>query len=316
MGKGTSEAVIRILKRYLGRDVKPEGPFPDNEIPTLALLSLFMRTLPSSLALMVLAGVFVLGACSGPQTFQAQSLSQPPSIDGELSEWGGTLTRAEDSPVTMSVAPTDSMLYMAVLIPDQDLIRAVAKNGLLVWVDPSDTQAHTYGVQYPLALRSAQRSAATSAGPEGAASLDDLFPSDLAIIRNDTVRHRMPAGLSSALRVQGTLSTGSLIYEIAIPVSHSTSEGATDAQEHGILEPMGPAVAIGIETPDPEEDADRFEQSPGIPSVTGQGGRRGRSPRGRRGRRGRQGGQQRQQPSPTPDTPRLDLWTRVVTAEQ
>lgn len=286
---------------------------PDSEISKLGLRNLTMRTLPYILALMVFAGVFVVGACSGPPTFQSQSLSEPPSIDGELSEWGGTLTRVEDSPVSMSVVPTDSMLYMAFLIPDQGAIRAVAKNGLLVWVDPSDRQAHTYGVQYPLALRAAQRSEATSAGPEGAASLDDLFPSDLAIIRNDTVRHRMPAGLSSDLRVQGTLSTGSLIYEAAVPVPHSTSDPSDGTQEHGLLEPLGPAVAVGIETPDPE-DADRFDRSPGIPSVTGRGGR-GRSPRGRRGRRGRRGGQQRQQPPPSPDAPRLDLWTRVVTVE-
>lgn len=275
-----------------------------------------MRTLPFRFLLSLLAGGLLLGACSGPQRVPSQSLSEPPSIDGELSEWGGTLTRVEGSQVSMSVVPTDSMLYVALLIPDQEVVRAVAENGLLVWVDPSDTQAHTYGVQYPLALRAAQRSAATSAGAEDEASLDDLFPSDLAIIRNDTVRHRMPAGLSSDLRVEGTLSTGSLIYEMAVPISGSASGKGADEQEHGLSGPLGPAVSIGIETPDPEEDADRFEQSPGIPSVTeGSGGRR--SPRGRRGRRGRQGDQQeRQQPPPTRDTPRLDLWTRVVTAEE
>lgn len=267
-----------------------------------------MRTLPSSLALAVFIVVLVVGACSGPPIFQSKSLSQAPAIDGALSEWGGTLTRVDDSRVSMSVVPTDSVFYMALLIPEQDLIRAVVKNGLIVWVDPSDSQAHTYGVQYPLGLRAVQRSKATSTKSEGGASLDDLFPSDLAIIRNDTIRHRMPAGLSSDLRVQATLNTGSLVYEIAIP--RSGSDGMGDAQKHGLLEPMGSAVAVGIETPDPEEDSDRFAQSPGIPSVTGRG-RRGRTRRGRRGRR-----QQRQRPSPSVDAPRLDLWARVVTAEQ
>jgi len=275
-----------------------------------------MRTLPLSVLLSLLAGGLLLGACSGPQAVPSESLSQPPSIDGELSEWGGTLTRVDGSPVSMSVVPTDSMLYMALLIPDQEIIRAVAKNGLLVWVDPSDTQSHTYGVQYPLALGAPQRSAAPSAGSEEGASLDDLFPSGLAIIRNDTVRHRMPAGLSSDLRVEGTLSTGSLIYEIAVPISRSALDETARAQEHGLLGSLGPAVSIGLETPDPEDDENRFDESSGIPSVTEGGGGR-RSPRGRRGRRGRRGDpQQRQQPPPTRDTPRLDLWTRVVTEGQ
>lgn len=272
-----------------------------------------MRTLPSSVALAVFTGVLFMGACSGPPTFQSQSLSQAPSIDGALSEWGGSLTRVEDSPVSMSVVPTDSVLYMALLIPERDMIRVVAENGLIVWVDPSDAQKHTYGVQYPLGLRAEQRSAATSPGPGGPASLDQLFPSDLAIIRNDTVRHRMPAGLSSDLRVQATLNTGALVYEIAVPVPRSASGGMADAQEHGLLESLGSAVTVGIETPDPEEDSDRFAQSPGIPSVTGRG-RRGRTRRGRRGRRGRRARRrQRQRSSRSEDAPRLELWTRVVT---
>lgn len=276
-----------------------------------------MRTFPLGLALAILSGAFLVGACSGPPALQSQSLSQAPSIDGELSEWGGALTRVEDSPVSTSVVPTDSMLYIALLVPERDLMRAVAENGLIVWVDPSDTQQHTYGLQYPLGLRAAQRSRASSPGSEGRASLDDLFPSDLIVIRNDTIQHRMPAGLSSDLRVQATLNTGALIYEAAIPVPHSASDETADAQEHGLLEPPGSAVAVGVETPDPEEDSDRFERSSGIPSVTGRGGRgrgrRGRSPRGRQ--RGGQRGSQSSPASQSPDLPTLDLWMRVVPAQ-
>jgi len=275
-----------------------------------------MRTFPLGLALAILSGAFLVGACSGPPALQSQSLSQAPSIDGELSEWGGALTRVEDSPVSTSVVPTDSVLYIALLVPERDVMRAVAEKGLIVWVDPSDTQQHTYGLQYPLGLRAAQRSQASSPGSEGGASLDDLFPSDLIVIRNDTIQHRMPAGLSSDLRVQATLNTGALIYEAAIPVPRSASDEMADAREHGLREPPGSAVAVGVDTPDPEEDADRFERSSGIPSVTGRRGRgrRGRSPRGRR-RGGRRGAQSSPAPQ-SPDLPTLDLWLRVVSARQ
>ncbi|WP_232798076.1 hypothetical protein [Salinibacter altiplanensis] len=266
------------------------------------------------LALMVLASVSV-GACSSPTTLQSHSLSQAPAVDGALSEWGGALTRVDGRSVSMSAAPTDSLLYLAVVIPDRALIRSVAENGLIVWVDPAGEERHTYGVRYPLGRRAQQAGADQRGGASGAdapregALLEDLFPSDLAVIRNDTVRYRMPAGLSSALKAQATLDTGSLIYEMAVPVSASRSATTSDRWEHGLHARPGGTVAVGLQVPDPDDTDLVTPSSQGIPSVTGRGGGR-RSPRGRR--RGRQR-QQRQQPSaPAPERPTLDLWTRIA----
>jgi hypothetical protein len=275
-----------------------------------------MRTSSVGLVLAMLLGVFLAGACSGPSTLQTQSLSRAPTIDGTLSDWGGTLTRIEDGSVSMNAVPTDSTLYLALLIRDQGLIRSVAEQGLVVWVDPSGKEQHTYGVRYPLGLR-AQRAerevdAPASDAPQRSLVLDDLFPSDLAIIRNDTIRHRMPAGFASGLKAQATLDTGSLIYEMAVPVAPSGSGPGAADWKHGLRTPLGTAVAIGLETPDPDDDSGLIGRPQGIPSVTGRRGR-GRSPRGRRrGRRGRQG--QQAPPSQSPESPSLDLWTKVVPA--
>jgi len=256
------------------------------------------------------AGLFLLSACSGPPTLQSHSLSQAPTVDGTISEWGGALTRVGKQSVSMSAAPTDSLLYLAIVIPDQSLIRSVAKNGLIVWVDPTNQQAHTYGVRYPLGLRAQRAQQATSRGGEGAPqkmALEDLFPSDLAIIRNDTVRHRMPAGFSSALKVKATLNTGALVYEMAVPVSSADGPASGDAQQHGLQTPLRRSLFVGLVTPDPDDDSALMPSSRGVPSVTG---RRG----GRRTARGRRRGRQRNQPaSPvrTPDEARLELWTQV-----
>lgn len=258
-------------------------------------------------------GLLLWTGCSSPSTLRTHSLSASPSIDGALSEWGGALTRVGDRSVSMSVAPTDSLLYVAFVISDQELIRSVAENGLVLWVDPSGSQQHTYGVRYPLGLR-AQRAERTTDDPAsnespGTSALDQLFPSDLAIIRTDTVRHRMPVGLSSALHVQATLDTGSLIYEIAIPVRASASQSSDDEWQHGLHSALSGTLNIGLETPDPEDDSELFDQSRGVPSVTG-GGRRGRSPQGR------QRTQRRSPASQSPDRPVLDLWTKVVLSEE
>jgi hypothetical protein len=263
------------------------------------------------LALMVLAGVS-MGACSSPPTLQSHSLSQAPAVDGALSEWGGALARVDDGSVSMSAAPTDSLLYLAIVIPDRDLIRSVAENGLVVWVDPASEERHTYGVRYPLGRRAQQAGADQRGGTDAsgeASPLEDLFPSDLAVIRNDTVRYRMPAGLSSALKARATLDTGSLVYEMAVPVSASRPATTGDRWEHGLHAQLDGTVAIGLQTPDPDDTDLVMPSSRGIPSVTGRGGRR-RSPRGRR--RGRQRRQNQQRSVPAPDRPTLDLWTRSV----
>ncbi|MFB6098722.1 MAG: hypothetical protein ABEK84_06365, partial [Salinibacter sp.] len=77
-----------------------------------------MRTCWFGLVFTVLAGSLFVGACSSPPTLRTHSLPRAPTVDGTLSEWGGSLTRIGDSPVSMSVAPTDSLLYVALLIPD------------------------------------------------------------------------------------------------------------------------------------------------------------------------------------------------------
>lgn len=262
--------------------------------------------------LMVLVGV--VGACSGPTTLQSHSLSQAPEVDGTLSEWGGALTRVGDRSVSMSVAPTDSLLYLAIVIPDRDLIRSVAEKGLIVWIDPAGEERHTYGVRYPLGRRAERAGPEQGTGtsgpgaPQEASGLENLFPSDLAVIRNDTVRYRMPAGLSSALKVQATLDTGSLIYEMAVPISPSRAAATGDRREHGLHSRLNRTVAVGLQTPDSDDSDLVRPSSQGMPSVTGQGSGQ-RTPRGQR--RGRQRQQNQQPAAPTPERPTLDLWTRI-----
>ncbi len=258
---------------------------------------------------------FLFVGCSSPPTLQSHSLSQSPTVDGALSEWGGALTRVGDRSVSMSAAPTDSLLYVAIVISDRDLIRSLAENGLIVWIDPAGKERHTYGVRYPIGrrgkrARSEQGGGESSAGvPQEASTLEELFPSDLAIIRNDTVRYRMPAGLSSALKVQATLDTGSLIYEMAVPISPSRAAATGDGWEHGLHSRLNRTVAIGLQTPDPDDSDLVTPSSRGIPSVTGRGSGR-RTPRGRR--RGRQRRQNQQSSAPAPQRPTLDLWAHIA----
>jgi len=275
-----------------------------------------MRVVSLGFLLTLLGGGLFLGACSSPATLQTHSLSQEPVVDGTLSEWDGTLRRVGDSPVSMSIATTDSLLYVAVLLPDREMIRSVSEHGLIVWVDPGGTQAHTYGVQYPLALR-AQRPPQKSASesPEAREGpLGQLFPSDLALIRNDTIRRRMPARLASGLQAHATMETGALIYELAIPVFDSEGQRGAEDSDLGLHAAPGPRLMVGLETPS-EDGSELVGQRQGIPSVTGGGrGRRGRTPRGRR--RGQRRPREKAKSKQKPSLPTLDVWAKVVVSQQ
>jgi len=259
-------------------------------------------------ALLALA---LAGGCSSPATIPSRSAPDAPSVDGALGDWGGTLSYVKNKPVSMSAHPTDSLLYVALTIQDRGLIRSIVANGLVVWIDPTGGQQRTYGVQYPLGLRSQRRGTDASdptTSEDAVSALQKVDLSELVILWGDSTRRRIPADFSSGLRARATLDPGSLIYELAIPVAGAPR--GTAGREHGLDVPLGRAVGIGLKTPDPEdEDSGISAPNTGIPSVTGRPGR-GRTRRGRGRRR---------QPQPQPQrekVPQLDLWTKVVTTQK
>lgn len=246
------------------------------------------------------------GACSGPATMSRQSLTGPPSIDGTLDDWEGGLTYVNDPPVSVGAFPTDSLLYVALSIQDREIIRSIAANGLIVWVDPTNEQQRAYGVHYPIGLRRqrmGQRVQEEDAPSSRTLSiLDQVSLSELEIVRGDSIRRRIPARFSSGLRAEADLSPGSLIYEAAIPVGEDDSLASDDSQRHGLTASLAETVSLGLETPEPDEEIDLPARREGMPSVTGRPNRRGRigGPRRRLAEL-----QRSEQPS-------LDLWIKIL----
>lgn len=230
-------------------------------------------------------------------------MTGPPAVDGSIEEWGERLTPVDGPSVSAAALPTDSLLYVALLVQDRALVRSLAVNGLVVWVDPAGGQRRAYGIQYPLGLRRQRAGQAQAAGPEqGAAGIDDISLAELEVVRGDSTRQRIPARFSSGLRGKAVLDPSSLIYEVAIPVGASPDAARAT---HGLRASLDGPIGLGLEIPEPEEDDDETTAAQGgnIGSVTGRRGRRRR----RRQRRRRQ--RQRQQSGPQFAT--LDLWMTV-----
>lgn len=219
------------------------------------------------------------------------------TVDGSLSEWGGRLARVKGETVSMAALPTDSLLYVAVLVRDRALVQTIAQRGLVVWVDPAGGTQRTYGVQYPLGLR---RQQAGRTAPDGA-TLDAVTLRELEVVRGDTLRRRIPAQYSSGLRGHAVLDPSSLICEFAIPVRPS--------DEHSLPTALGPTVGLGLETPEPDdEQADQALAAEPDLSATDPGGQ----PSTQRRRDARR--RQQSPPSPRPQQANLDLWVTMDTA--
>lgn len=248
----------------------------------------------------------MVGACGSTATLQSGSVTESPTIDGALDEWSGGLTYVTDEPVSMSVYPTDSLLYVAMSVQEQALVRSILENGLIVWVDPSENQQQSYGIRYPIGLRKQRAEQGRSEGEATApasGSQEDASLSELEIIEGDT-RRRIPAQFESGLRGNVTVNEGSFIYELAIPVG-PRGDASGDVAQHGLGASLGSSFDVGVQTPTPEEDTDLMAEEQGIPSVAGGTGRRGQRRRGRR------------QPQPPPSQqetglPTLDLWVTVT----
>lgn len=239
-----------------------------------------------------------LAACSSPTMLSSGGLSATPSVDASLAEWGPRLTPVKGDAVSMAALPTDSLLYVSVLVRDGALVQTIAKHGLIVWVDPTGRRQRTYGVQYPIGLRRQQagRPSTRRMSPLEAVSLNAL-----EILRGDTLRRRIPAQFSSGLRGTATLDTGSFICELAIPLDPSA--------KHGLPLALWARPHLGLETPVPDE-APSAPDPDSTPSVTERGGRQPERG-GRRQERRRAPDQKQPAPPKPPKQPALDLWVTL-----
>lgn len=217
-------------------------------------------------------------------------------MDGTLAEWGPRLTALNNAPASMAALPTDSLLYVAVLVRDQTLVRTIVERGLIIWVDPAGGTDRTYGVQYPMGLRRQQ--AGQSSPQSSPQDLDAVSLDELEVLRGDTLRTRVPARFSSGLRGAATLNSGALICEVALPV------GPNAPSSHQIAASLGQTVGLGLETPSPDASPEPEMPESDI------------APSGRNERRPPQPEQRdRQPPTPPPSDqqPTLNQWVTLRT---
>ena len=222
-------------------------------------------------------------------------------VDGDESDWAGTLQPFGDAPFSMQAVNDSQYLYLRLSASSPEVRRQITRFGLTVWFDPKGGTKKTFGVRYPVVeepfdqyqggsggfrggRRDRPQPPAENAGQSDTESdaqdrVDILGPgkSDARSLTRDHLE-----GVAVAMKV----AQGSLFYELQVPLA--TGPG----RPYAIGTSAGKTIGIGFETP----KVNRPSMSRGGGGFGGGGFGRGGYGGGRRapgGGGGRGGGAQR-----------------------
>jgi hypothetical protein len=279
----------------------------------------FIATAPLFVALAV-----GLAGCSGTKSIQSVPLGSPPEVDGSVSDWEGAVQPVEERDgLALGVTNDGEALYVSLIVRDQELVRQIARDGLVLWLDPEGGKRQQVGVQYPLGLAATMGPGArgrmeTMGGvdarsgarenPGGLrealrerflASLDEL----MLLREGEATGARIPTPAPTGLSASATMEFGEMIVEYRIPLG--------DGLGGSLAAAPGAQIGVGLVTPERER--------PGLGA--GRGGGLGDASQGGMGgaRRGGMGGQRGQGAAAAGRTlaqsEPLTLWRKVDLAQ-
>ncbi len=203
------------------------------------------------------------------------------AVDGNNSEWMGSMYYFEDDNISVGFINDDEFLYICMVAEANMLRSRIMMQGLTVWFDPGGKKKKTLGIQFPLGREIGQGSR-PDVNPQERPSreerpeLRDMDFGDLVLIGpGKDNRIKMKRKDLKGIQVTLNPSSGMLVYELKIPFVRS------DENPFALGADPGDTVGIGLEIPKPDRTSMR--------NVMG-GGRSGGTPRGGMGGGGMRGG--------------------------
>jgi hypothetical protein len=179
-------------------------------------------------------------------------------VDGDESDWKGSLQPFGDAPFAVQAVNDGQYLYVRLNASSPDVRREVMRFGLTVWFDPKGGSKKTFGVRYPVIEEPIDRYQGPGGGrwggqrerpqtpPEGIDQSDttsdthdrvDILGPGKKDARSLTRDHL--EGVAVALKTE----QGSLVYELQVPLA------AGEGRPYAIGTSPGKTIGIGFETP-------------------------------------------------------------------
>jgi hypothetical protein len=166
-------------------------------------------------------------------------------VDGVDEEWRDIMQPVKGQHFSVGFLNDADALYVCVVTKDETTIRQMARQGLVLWIDPAGGKKKAFGLRFPAGPTPGRRRApdregtATDAAeaPSGAQGpVDVLGPgkNDVREVENDK------SGISARLRVRGDL----LVFEMKVPLRKGS-----DVPFAPDLDP-GAALRLELQTPE------------------------------------------------------------------
>jgi hypothetical protein len=246
----------------------------------------------------ILCAAVLITGCGGVE-LQSRWKEVDVAIDGDLSDWDGTLTSLEDGGASVGIRNDHDAIYLALATSDRMTQMQVLTSGFTVWFDPEGGKDEICGVRYPLGIAHLgfrPGDLGERPEPEDLARMHQNADRELEVLRDGSDGVLLGAFETPDIEVAVGYRRGVLLYELKVPMSGSPFAVGTGT---------GATVGVGLETPEMDREAMRARMG---------GGRGGgmRPPGG-----GRPGGMGRGGPGggrPSPPEP-LNVWARVHLAE-
>ena len=245
-------------------------------------------------AVLSLSIIILLFSQVGCSAFEIDSLWREKEIliDGNSSDWLGTLVYLEDNGVTVGIQNDEHDLYICLLAESSFLRSQVMRRGFTIWFDPTGGKDKTFGIKFPIGMpvpETRQQARDESIDridreqkPERMASLSDKLE---ILGPGKADQERIPLNKVKGIEVFIDTASGLLVYEIKVPLKQS------DENPYAIQASAGDTLGVGFEIPKLDREVLRGERPGGAGVRSGggvSGGMGGKG--GMRGGGGRGGG--------------------------
>ena len=269
-------------------------------------------------AVLSLSIIILLYSQVGCSSFEIDSLWREKEIliDGNSSDWLGTLVYLEDNGVTVGIQNDEHDLYICLLAESSFLRSQVMRRGFILWFDSAGGKDKTFGIKFPLGMPIPE--ARPQARNEPIDRIDREQKLKRAESLNDNLeilgpgkddQRRIPLNKIKGIEVFIDAASGLLVYELKVPLKQS------EDNPYAIKASAGDKIGVGFEMPNLDREALRGERSQGAGVRSGggiSGGMGGRGGmRGDGDRSGGRGGRSRNRPEAGKG---LKIWVKTLLA--
>jgi len=224
--------------------------------------------------LLFLSTAFLAGC--GERELNSKWRNREIIVDGIDTEWEGARLFLDKEKVTIGLLNDENDLYVRISSRDRTMQSQILMRGLTIWFDSKGDRKKTFGIHFPIGMRSDRREMMSRENPDNT----DLSQKMIEIMQNEleicgTGEEDITRLLTADIKERGVnvkmgSSKGNLVCELKVPLAKS------ELQPYAIGADTTKIIGIGFET----GKMDREEMSKMVSERRGQrsgidGGRTG-----------------------------------------